>query len=167
MWDIHARRQQKGTEAITRVQLPASPSSPSSPYFLLTLFPGTLSLDTPRLENETHDARTAHFRVREFQPDALPGLREQPLPAPEDQRMHPDPIFVDKVVLHQRLHQHGAAVHLDVAARLPLQPCDFLRDVALNDRCVPVQRLFERLRSHELRNGIHPLEIRPALDLAP
>jgi len=72
-------------------------SSREQPGALLTGVAGRVawpehvkSAITIRLKNETNDARTAGFRVREFQPDTVPLLREQPLSPAEDQRMHPD-----------------------------------------------------------------------------
>src|SRR5215471_5850314 len=81
--------------------------------------------------------------------------------------MHPDLVFIDKIVLHQSLHRRGATVHLNVPAGLLLQRCDFLRDIALDECGVPLQWLLELLRRYALRNCVHALEIWPLLDLAP
>ena len=46
--------------------------------------------------------------------------------------MDPDPILIDEIVFHQRVHEIAAAVDQDVLTGLLLQLGDFLRDIPLD-----------------------------------
>ena len=64
--------------------------------------------------------------------------------------MHHEPVDVDQVVRHKAVDQLAAAVDEDVLPGLLLQLPDLFCDIALEQCPVPVERLLEASRDHEL-----------------
>ena len=61
-------------------------------------------------------------------------LREQPLAAPQNERVKPEPVLIDEAVPDQRLGEIAAAVDLEFLASLAFQLYDFFHRVALDQR---------------------------------
>src|SRR5215472_11278365 len=79
---------------------------------------------------------------------------EQSLAASQDERVKPEPVLIDKVVLDQRLSEIAAAVDLEFLASLALQPCDLFHGVTLDQRRVVPRHLVERFGDDVLREAI-------------
>src|SRR6266508_3973781 len=81
-------------------------------------------------------------------------VAEQPLAGAEHDREDHEPKLVDEVVLDQRLHEPGAAVHDDVAVLLLLQLRDLIDQVAGEHSRVGPLRVTQRRRHDVLRHGV-------------
>lgn len=81
---------------------------------------------------------------------------KQVLTAAEDHQIEEKPIFVDQVVLKQRVDQISAAVDQEVAGRLVLEPGDLPHHVTRDQRRVVPIRLLERGRHHVFGDLVHP-----------
>src|SRR5690606_39494235 len=67
----------------------------------------------------------------------------------QHERINQQAVFVDQIVLHQRLDQPAAAVDDDASAILPLEVIDFLDDVVADQhRVIPVRRGECRSEEH-------------------
>src|SRR5262245_60446639 len=93
---------------------------------------------------QEHDAGTVGRRLHELQRD-LAALVEEPLSAPEDERIDQQVELVDEPLLEEASHQRQAAVDEDVLARLLLEAGHLPGHVlAQQVRVVPVERLERR-----------------------
>jgi len=73
------------------------------------------------LVDESDDARTEGLAFSQCQGRFNPVL-EETLSNPKINRINQDAIFIDKVVLHQRLYESATTINQDVLTGLLLQP---------------------------------------------
>jgi hypothetical protein len=83
---------------------------------------------------EDNDARTQRLRICEPQNFRIAFVLEEPFSAAYDDGKDHEPILVDQVVLHQRVHEIAAAEDQDVLAGLLLELGHFFGDVSLDQR---------------------------------
>src|SRR5262245_34866121 len=107
------------------------------------------------------------LRTEQPQRPGRSGLGEQALAAAKYEWVNPDPVLVDQAVLHQRLHERRAAIHLDALAGLGLQAGDLAGDITLDQPGIPIQWFGQCPGGDELGDAVHPLEVWSTLDLAP
>src|SRR5215217_1963412 len=98
----------------------------------------SLTLLSCRMISENDDSRTERLRIDELQRRLVDPDPEETFPASYNNRKDHEPVLVDEVVLHQRVHKIAAAEDQDVLTGLLLQPGHFLRDVPFDQpRIVP------------------------------
>jgi hypothetical protein len=123
-------------------------TSPSSRRLLL--------LGPRGAERQDHDF-ACRLRLDDLQGGPVGCVLEQPLPRTQYHREDHQPVLVDEVVLHQRLHELRAAGDEEVATRPLFQLRDRLGDVTLDHRGVVPVCTLERSRDDELRHRVHLL----------
>jgi hypothetical protein len=80
-----------------------------------------------RLVGKDNNGRTSFFY--ESQSGRGGPVFEETPTVPQDERIDHEPVLVDEVVPHLRVHKFATAVDQDVLTGLLLQPKDFLRDI--------------------------------------
>ena len=78
------------------------------------------------------DASAGRLGFDELERQRRLPFREQPLATSQDDRVKPEPVFVDQVVLDQRLGEPAAAVDLEFPPILAFQLCDLFGKIALD-----------------------------------
>src|SRR6266536_1381236 len=83
-----------------------------------------------RLADEHRDAGAGCLGALERQRALVVAVSEEALSGSEDERVDHEPVLIDQLVRHQRVHERAAAVDEDVVAGLLLQVGDRVDDVA-------------------------------------
>src|SRR6266536_1837698 len=97
-----------------------------------------------RLADEHRDAGAGCLGALERQRALVVAVSEEALSGSEDERVDHEPVLIDQLVRHQRVHERAAAVDEDVVAGLLLQVGGRVDDVALEECRLPLERLVQR-----------------------
>jgi hypothetical protein len=111
---------------------------------LLVQCEAAVSRPSGGLVDVDHDPGAGRLGVDQSQSAGRAALLEETPATAHDDRIDPQAVLVDEVVLHQRPGEGAAAVDLELVARLLLQLGDLVRDIRRDERRVVPLGLVQR-----------------------